>query len=65
LFLDPHTVQLSVNVGSKVFETEKLADETYHIGKPGRMPFAAMDPSIAVCFYCKSEEDFDNPFPTL
>lgn len=60
LFLDPHTVQPAVTVGSKLFDTEKLADESYHVEKPGRMPFAAMDPSIAVCFYCRSEEDFDN-----
>jgi len=60
LFLDPHTVQTAGTVGDKIFETEKQTDESYHISKPGRMPFAAMDPSIAVCFYCPSEEDFDS-----
>lgn len=40
-------------------ECEKAADETYHSQKPGRMSFTAMDPSIAVCFYCESEKDFD------
>lgn len=39
---------------------EKAADETYHSTKPGRMNFLAMDPSIALCFYCKTELDFDN-----
>lgn len=60
LFLDPHTVQPAVTIGCKIFETEKQADESYHLQKPGRMPFAAMDPSIAVCFYCPTEEDFDS-----
>jgi cysteine protease ATG4 len=60
LFLDPHQTQPCATVGSKIYDTEKLADESYHIDKPGRMPFAAMDPSLAVCFYCESEESFDS-----
>lgn len=60
MFLDPHQTQPSATVGSKIFDTEKLADESYHVEKPGRMPFAAMDPSLAVCFYCETEESFDS-----
>ena len=60
MFLDPHQTQPCATVGTKVFDTEKLADESYHMDKPGRMPFAAMDPSLAVCFYCETEESFDN-----
>ncbi|ODN02098.1 Cysteine protease ATG4B [Orchesella cincta] len=59
LYLDPHTVQPTVFVSTKLTEVEKAADETYHIHKPGRMSFSAMDPSIAVCFFCKTEADFD------
>lgn len=60
LYLDPHTVQPAVTIGSKIYSTEEAADETYHIQKPGRMNFLAMDPSVAVCFYVNSESDFDN-----
>ena len=60
LYLDPHTVQPAVTIGSKTFPTEEAADETYHIQKPGRMNFLAMDPSVAVCFFIDSESDFDN-----
>ena len=59
LYLDPHTVQPSVFISSKLTEEEKSADETYHIHKPGRMSFSSMDPSIAVCFFCRTESDFD------
>ncbi|CAL8127038.1 unnamed protein product [Orchesella dallaii] len=59
MYLDPHTVQQAVFVSTKLTDVEKAADETYHIHKPGRMSFSAMDPSIAVCFFCKTESDFD------
>lgn len=59
MYLDPHTVQPAVFVNGKLTDGEKAADETYHIQKPGRMSFSSMDPSIAVCFFCKTEADFD------
>lgn len=59
MYLDPHTVQQASFVNGKLSDVEKAADETYHIHKPGRMSFSSMDPSIAVCFFCKTESDFD------
>lgn len=53
IFLDPHTTQhhcLDVTA----------ADETYHCEFPGRMSFSCLDPSIAMCFYCDTEEAFDD-----
>lgn len=34
-------------------------DATYHCDKPERMPLDRLDPSLALCFYFKSETDFD------
>lgn len=59
MYLDPHTVQPAVFINTKMTDVDKAADETYHVQKPGRMSFSSMDPSIAVCFFCKSEFDFD------
>jgi len=59
LYLDPHTVQQTVTIGSKFTQDEEAADETYHLRKPGRLNFLAMDPSVAVCFYLSSEDEFD------
>lgn len=34
-------------------------DVSYHCERASRLPIASLDPSLALCFLCTSEEDFD------
>uniref|UniRef100_A0AAR2J7U3 Cysteine protease n=1 Tax=Pygocentrus nattereri TaxID=42514 RepID=A0AAR2J7U3_PYGNA len=57
IYLDPHTTQLAVDseTGSTV------DDQSYHCQRnPRRMKITSLDPSVALGFFCKSEEDFDS-----
>lgn len=58
LFLDPHTTQKSGSVGNKTTESEVEMDETFHIKYASRISFSAMDPSSAVCFLCRTRNEF-------
>lgn len=60
IFLDPHTTQRSGFVERKENEDEADLDITYHCKHASRINILAMDPSVAICFFCQSEEDFDN-----
>lgn len=59
LYLDPHSCQKSGSVGNKETPGEIEMDETFHQRFAGRMAFTSMDPSIAVSFFCKTRQDFD------
>lgn len=55
LYLDPHTTHDSVeDTGSGI------PDETYHCATPCFMNFSSLDPSLALGFYCDTEEIFDD-----
>lgn len=56
LYLDPHTTQQAVNPG----KLSQIPDESYHCVYPSRMNISDLDPSIALGFFCHSEEDFDD-----
>ena len=49
IFLDPHTTQAAT-----------APDQTYHAVKPGRISISQLDPSLSLCFLCRTEEEFDN-----
>uniref|UniRef100_A0A8C9U895 Cysteine protease n=1 Tax=Scleropages formosus TaxID=113540 RepID=A0A8C9U895_SCLFO len=57
IYLDPHTTQLAV-------ESEAggaVDDQSYHCNRsPHRMKVTSLDPSVALGFFCKTEEDFDS-----
>ena len=59
LYLDPHTCQRSGGVGNKDTTGEIEMDETFHQRFAGRMAFTSMDPSIAVSFFCKTQQELD------
>lgn len=59
LFLDPHTTQRTGSVGNKSSIDETDLDETYHQKYAGRIDFQAMDPSLALCFLCKTRISFE------
>ncbi|XP_035218665.1 cysteine protease ATG4B-like isoform X2 [Stegodyphus dumicola] len=55
--LDPHVVQPTVNLDGSEFD-----DSSFHIpyGESKRMPIATIDPSLSLCFFFESEEDFED-----
>ncbi|GLH05003.1 hypothetical protein R5R35_006187 [Gryllus longicercus] len=59
IYLDPHTTQLAGLVEEKEHEHEKALDASYHCEFASRSHILHMDPSVAVCFLCQSEEEFD------
>jgi len=48
IYLDPHTTQLA-----------SAPDTSFHASRPGRLSLNKLDPSLALCFLCKTEEEFD------
>ena len=56
LYLDPHTTQSTVDAK----EGEPIPDSTYHTANYGRMNISGLDPSIALGFFCKDENDVDD-----
>ncbi|KXJ16560.1 cysteine protease ATG4B [Exaiptasia diaphana] len=56
LYLDPHSTQPTINPQ----EMTNIPDGTYHCVYPCRMSLTEVDPSVAMGFFCKSEEDFDD-----
>ncbi|XP_060792557.1 cysteine protease ATG4A [Neoarius graeffei] len=57
IYLDPHTTQSAVDL-----ETDLgVDDQSFHCYRsPHRMKITSLDPSVALGFFCKSEEDFDS-----
>ncbi|XP_053316146.1 cysteine protease ATG4B [Spea bombifrons] len=57
IYLDPHTTQPTVEPSDCSF----IADESFHCQHPPcRMHVSEIDPSIAVGFFCNTEDDFDD-----
>nr|XP_015206981.1 PREDICTED: cysteine protease ATG4A [Lepisosteus oculatus] len=56
IYLDPHTTQTAVEPE----EGGSVDDQSYHSQRtPRRMKVMNLDPSVALGFFCKEEEDFD------
>lgn len=60
IYLDPHTTQRAGFVNNKENESEIEIDLSYHCKYASRMNINSMDPSIAVCFLCKTEAEFND-----
>nr|AQY19174.1 autophagy-like 4B cysteine peptidase protein [Oncorhynchus mykiss] len=57
IYLDPHTTQPAV----EPCEDSQVPDDTYHCQHPPcRMHICEIDPSIAVGFFCRTEDDLDD-----
>lgn len=59
IYLDPHTTQKTGSVDHKNSEDQVELDVTYHCKRASRMNILSMDPSVAICFFCPTEADFD------
>ncbi|XP_053354598.1 cysteine protease ATG4B [Clarias gariepinus] len=57
VYLDPHTTQPTV----EPCENGEIQDDSFHCQHPPcRMHICELDPSIAVGFFCQTEDDFDD-----
>ncbi|XP_049868971.1 cysteine protease ATG4B [Pectinophora gossypiella] len=65
IYLDPHTTQRSGLVETKTTDEQKEMDCTYHCRFASRIPMIAMDPSVAVCFVCRTRSDFEELCDTI
>ncbi|VVC90346.1 cysteine protease ATG4B [Leptidea sinapis] len=65
IYLDPHTTQRSGLVENKETDEQKEMDCTYHCKYASHIPILAMDPSVAVCFLCRTRNDFDDLCKTI
>ena len=51
LYLDPHSTQ----------SASSCPDSSYHLNRlSGRIDMSLLDPSLALCFLCTTEQEFDN-----
>ncbi|KAB1222039.1 Cysteine protease ATG4 [Morella rubra] len=57
LFLDPHDVQPVVNIGRDDLEADT---SSYHCNIIRHIPLDSIDPSLAIGFYCRDKDDFDD-----
>jgi len=63
VYLDPHITQATAPVADwreKQTEEQMNADATYHASRASRMHISELDPSLSLCFLCKTEAEFDD-----
>ncbi|KAM3962743.1 autophagy-related 4a [Aphomia sociella] len=65
IYLDPHTTQRSGLVENKITDEQKEMDCSYHCKYASRIPMLEMDPSVAVCFLCRTKSDFEELCVTI
>ncbi|VVB03319.1 unnamed protein product [Arabis nemorensis] len=56
-YLDPHDVQQVVTVNK---ETPDVDTSSYHCNVLRYVPLESLDPSLALGFYCRDKDDFDD-----
>ncbi|KAI5341533.1 hypothetical protein L3X38_009408 [Prunus dulcis] len=57
LYLDPHEVQPAINIRRDDLEADTLS---YHCNVIRHIPLDSIDPSLAIGFYCRDRDDFDD-----
>jgi len=60
VFLDPHTTHPIVCLDCHDPNCKTAGDDSYHCSVATRMDIFQLDPSIALCFYCRTEDEFDD-----
>ncbi|KAI3817297.1 hypothetical protein L1987_11086 [Smallanthus sonchifolius] len=56
-YLDPHEVQQTVNISKNNLEADT---SSYHCNVIRQIPLESIDPSLAIGFYCRDKDDFDD-----
>ncbi|RLM64995.1 cysteine protease ATG4B-like [Panicum miliaceum] len=57
LYLDPHEVQMAVNIAPDNLEADT---SSYHCSVVRDLALDQIDPSLAIGFYCRDKDDFDD-----
>ncbi|KAE9617915.1 putative peptidase C54 [Lupinus albus] len=57
LYLDPHDVHPVVNI---IGDNQETNTSSYHSNVIKLMPLNSIDPSLAIGFYCRDKDDFDD-----
>ncbi|XP_019453149.1 PREDICTED: cysteine protease ATG4-like isoform X1 [Lupinus angustifolius] len=57
LYLDPHDVHPVVNI---IGDNQEINTSSYHSNVIKLMPLDSIDPSLAIGFYCRDKDDFDD-----
>ncbi|XP_017419433.1 cysteine protease ATG4-like isoform X3 [Vigna umbellata] len=57
-YLDPHDVQTVVNISGDTPEPNSTS--SYHCNVMRHIPLDSIDPSLAIGFYCRDKDDFDD-----
>ncbi|CAM6036575.1 unnamed protein product [Sphagnum compactum] len=57
LYLDPHETQQAVRI---LPENPEVDTSSYHCSIVRRIPLDSIDPSLALGFYCRNREEFDD-----
>ncbi|XP_004492910.1 cysteine protease ATG4 isoform X1 [Cicer arietinum] len=57
IYLDPHDVKPVVNIN---VDTQEPNTSSYHCNIIRHMPLDSIDPSLAIGFYCRDKDDFDD-----
>lgn len=61
IYLDPHQVQPVVNLRRDELEVvDSDATSSYHCDVIRHIPLDSIDPSLAIGFYCRDRDDFDD-----
>lgn len=60
IYLDPHKTQPTVDLDELAPLDSFCNDLSYHCKTANRMDFHLMDPSIALCFFFKTKDEFDS-----
>lgn len=56
-YLDPHDVQQAVNISKDNLEADT---SSYHCNVVRQFPLESIDPSLAIGFYCRDKDDFED-----
>ncbi|XP_028804686.1 cysteine protease ATG4 isoform X1 [Neltuma alba] len=56
-YLDPHDVQQVVNING---DDQEVNTSSYHCNGIRHIPLESIDPSLAIGFYCRDKDDFDD-----
>ncbi|XP_015692368.1 cysteine protease ATG4B [Oryza brachyantha] len=57
LYLDPHEVQMAVDIAADNLEADT---SSYHCSTMRDLALDLIDPSLAIGFYCRDKDDFDD-----
>ncbi|EEE61922.1 hypothetical protein OsJ_16662 [Oryza sativa Japonica Group] len=57
LYLDPHEVQMAVDIAADNIEADT---SSYHCSTVRDLALDLIDPSLAIGFYCRDKDDFDD-----